>query len=113
MKDIHAAGVRHRDLRPENLLVNPDNGEVFIIDFDRAIIGRSSENALRAEFEDLEDVLDGEPYEPSVFHSPPSSGFLRRLAEHRWADNSDISDGALDLSNSKQYTATNLTRCRA
>ncbi|KAJ7691963.1 hypothetical protein B0H17DRAFT_1062266 [Mycena rosella] len=37
MNDIHRSGVRHLDLRPQNLLLN-EAGEATIIDFDRAVI---------------------------------------------------------------------------
>lgn len=33
--EIHKAGVRHRDLRPENMTID-NEGNVSIIDFDRA-----------------------------------------------------------------------------
>jgi hypothetical protein len=35
---LHSAGVGHRDLRPDNVLVR-ENGDVQIIDYDRAIVG--------------------------------------------------------------------------
>jgi len=42
---IHAQGVAHRDLRPDNVLLRPD-GEVEIVDFDRALIGEPRRTAL-------------------------------------------------------------------
>ncbi|KAF8954477.1 hypothetical protein BDZ97DRAFT_1864931 [Flammula alnicola] len=56
MKSIHGAGVRHKDIRSDNILVNADN-EVFIIDFDRAELG-ASPNALGRELLCMKHILD-------------------------------------------------------
>jgi len=40
-KSIHKARVWHRDVRADNLLVNPITGEVFVIDFEYAEIAGS------------------------------------------------------------------------
>ena len=50
MKSIHAAGVVHKDVRPDNLLINSCD-EVYIIDFDSAYL------------EDLSEYEDGYPPE--------------------------------------------------
>jgi len=46
MKSIHKAGVRHMDIRADNLLINPATGSVVIIDFDRAEFAHDNENIL-------------------------------------------------------------------
>ncbi|KAF9020087.1 hypothetical protein BDZ89DRAFT_1164340 [Hymenopellis radicata] len=58
LKDIHSAGVLHRDLRSWNMMYN-EHGEVFIIDFDRASFKASEEDHAR-EFERLTSFLEGE-----------------------------------------------------
>lgn len=68
LQSIHNAGVRHRDIRPPNLLVNTD-GTVSIIDFDRATLN-FSEIANQREMYNLECILDGEEYRDSVSRSP-------------------------------------------
>ncbi|KAG6888569.1 hypothetical protein C0995_007358 [Termitomyces sp. Mi166 len=55
---IHAAGVRHRDIRGANLVVNED-GNVNIIDFDRASL-KSRKRTIQLEMEHLISVLDGD-----------------------------------------------------
>ncbi|KAG6894454.1 hypothetical protein C0992_006037, partial [Termitomyces sp. T32_za158] len=58
LQSIHEAGVRHRDLRLENLTIK-SNGEPCIIDFDRAEI-EADEQSLKLEKEKLQNVLNGQ-----------------------------------------------------
>ncbi|KAG6902031.1 hypothetical protein C0995_005364 [Termitomyces sp. Mi166 len=58
LSSIHDAGVRHRDLRIENLTINHE-GNPYIIDFDRAALG-ANESSLQREYEEFTDLLDGE-----------------------------------------------------
>lgn len=67
MKGIHDAGVCHRDIRPENLVVNA-SGDVCIIDFDRADL-TSSIGARKREYEHLQDLLEGNYTPPGYFPS--------------------------------------------
>lgn len=67
MTDIHRAGVRHRDIRPENLTID-DKGRVFIIDFDMAEIS-PTEGARSRELIHLTELLDGDYYPPHEFPS--------------------------------------------
>ncbi|KAG6818446.1 hypothetical protein H0H93_004864, partial [Arthromyces matolae] len=60
LRSIHAQGFRHRDIRPENLLVS-DDGSVKIIDFDCASV-ESSEQTREREMNHLRKVLDGHDY---------------------------------------------------
>ncbi|KAG6837241.1 hypothetical protein H0H93_012635 [Arthromyces matolae] len=60
LKSIHSQRIRHRDIRPENLLVSED-GSVTIIDFDRASLD-SSEETCEEEMQHLVNVLDGSDY---------------------------------------------------
>ncbi|KAG6805214.1 hypothetical protein H0H92_000255 [Tricholoma furcatifolium] len=46
LKSIHAVGVRHRDLRIDNLTINRD-GDPYIIDFDRAALEADEESHER------------------------------------------------------------------
>ncbi|EDR08338.1 uncharacterized protein LACBIDRAFT_297910 [Laccaria bicolor S238N-H82] len=55
---IHDGGVRHRDIRTPNMLVNgPD---VYFIDFDQALL-RSPSEGRGEEMADLEDLTGAEP----------------------------------------------------
>jgi serine/threonine protein kinase len=67
MKTIHKAGVRHRDIRPYNLLVN-DTDEVTIIDFDRAVL-ETRTDVKRAEYNMLKKLLDGNYISPDYVQS--------------------------------------------
>ncbi|KAJ7664002.1 hypothetical protein DFH06DRAFT_1471111 [Mycena polygramma] len=57
LDDIHKAGVRHRDMRPPNLLLN-DDGEAAIIDFDQAELD-PPEIGLKRELFRLTQLLEG------------------------------------------------------
>ncbi|KAJ6465229.1 hypothetical protein C8R47DRAFT_1057095 [Mycena vitilis] len=54
---IHKAGVRHRDMRSPNLLLN-DAGEAVIIDFDQAELD-PPESGLKRELHNLSQLLEG------------------------------------------------------
>ncbi|GLB43209.1 hypothetical protein LshimejAT787_1301100 [Lyophyllum shimeji] len=58
LESIHDAGVRHRDIRAENLLVD-DSGVVSIVDFDQAVLN-ASERSREAELKHLLSLLDGD-----------------------------------------------------
>lgn len=38
LKELHSLGYIHKDLKPENIVLNLDPLEVKLIDFDRSII---------------------------------------------------------------------------
>lgn len=67
MSSIHDAGVRHNDIRPDNLLVNPDD-KVTIIDFDRAIL-KATKGQREREYANLERLLNGDYLPPGPFLS--------------------------------------------
>lgn len=58
IRNIHSAGVCHKDIRPDNILVN-DAGGAFIIDFDRAKIGPQPEGALENEVKIMQELVYG------------------------------------------------------
>lgn len=64
---IHAAGVRHRDIRPENLMFTDDD-QVAIIDFDMAELD-PSEGAKRREMRHMLKLLDGTYVPPNEYPS--------------------------------------------
>ncbi|KAF8905288.1 hypothetical protein CPB84DRAFT_1772139, partial [Gymnopilus junonius] len=66
LKGLHEAGIRHHDVRSDNLLINSRN-QVFIIDFDCADYEVSLENTER-EMECLDDLLAGQ-YEHDTYYS--------------------------------------------
>ncbi|KAF7329374.1 Protein kinase domain-containing protein [Mycena kentingensis (nom. inval.)] len=68
---IHAAGVRHRDLRPENLMLTK-SGEAFIIDFDLAEF-EPSKGAKKRERRALELLLYNAEYPDPAVPSAKSS----------------------------------------
>ncbi|KAJ6615495.1 hypothetical protein B0H10DRAFT_2435433 [Mycena sp. CBHHK59/15] len=56
--DVHRAGVRHRDMRPANLLLN-NAGQATIIDFDRAELDPPQAGRKR-EYSSLKRLLEGD-----------------------------------------------------
>lgn len=46
LRSLHACGVAHRDLRPPNVLLNRETGQVMIIDFERAFLMDSTRPPL-------------------------------------------------------------------
>ncbi len=72
MAEIHQAGVRHYDIRPENLMMD-GKGRATIIDFDMAKVQAGKELRQR-EFEHLCCLLDGHYHPPNERPSPATSG---------------------------------------
>ncbi|KAG6856564.1 hypothetical protein H0H87_003064, partial [Tephrocybe sp. NHM501043] len=97
LKSIHAAGVRHRDIRGDNLVVNED-GVVNIIDFDRASL-KSREQTMQSEMEHLISTLDGDHAATGLeFVSRGSfreSGPPSIVRQSGWENSDDDSDRAL------------------
>ena len=71
MAEIHKAGVRHYDIRPENLMMD-DEGRATIIDFDLAKI-KAGKRSRQREFDHLCDLVNGEYDPPNQWESPPTS----------------------------------------
>lgn len=71
MTEIHQAGVRHYDIRPENLMMD-DKGRATIIDFDMAKV-QAGKRSRRREFEHLCRLLDGHYNLPNEWASPATS----------------------------------------
>ncbi|KAG5338416.1 hypothetical protein C0989_007361 [Termitomyces sp. Mn162] len=73
LKSIHAAGVRHRDIRIMNMAVM-DDGTVSIFDFDMADVA-ASEASREREMAHLIDLLDGRelPWEPQQTLGTPDN----------------------------------------
>ncbi|KAF5369637.1 hypothetical protein D9615_010264 [Tricholomella constricta] len=67
MSSIHQAGVRHMDIRPENLTIAGDD-QAAIIDFDQAELNHS-EGAKRREMRHLTALLNGSYRPPGAFPS--------------------------------------------
>ncbi|GLB43189.1 hypothetical protein LshimejAT787_1300900 [Lyophyllum shimeji] len=80
--EIHRAGVRHRDIRPENLML-VDEDQVAIIDFDQAELN-PTEGAKRREMRHITYLLDGIYFPPGEFPSdkttPERKSAARTLA---------------------------------
>lgn len=68
LRSIHRAGVRHNDIRPENLLATED-GKVTIIDFDRAVVG-ASRGARQRERGHLDSLFANDFLDPGTLPSP-------------------------------------------
>ncbi|KAJ7125750.1 hypothetical protein C8R43DRAFT_958223 [Mycena crocata] len=68
---IHAANVRHHDIRPENMLID-DAGRVTIIDFDMAELNPSRSSKKR-EREHMVSLLNSDYVPPRSFPSAASS----------------------------------------
>jgi len=42
LKDVHDAGVYHRDIKDENMLINAETGRIRLIDFGSAAFARNN-----------------------------------------------------------------------
>ncbi|KAG6909491.1 hypothetical protein DXG01_017213 [Tephrocybe rancida] len=99
LESIHAAGVRHRDIRGDNLVVNND-GVVNIIDFDRASM-KSRQKTMQREMEHLVATLDGDysgaGLENISLRSFQESGRRSPEAENReaWEQTDEDSDRSM------------------
>ena len=71
MTEIHDAGVRHYDIRPENLMMDKE-GRASIIDFDMAKV-KAGKRSRQREFAHLCDLLNGKYYPPNQWESPATS----------------------------------------
>lgn len=71
MTEIHEAGVRHYDIRPENLMMD-DEGHASIIDFDIAKV-KAGKRSRQREFAHLCSLLNGKYYPPNQWESPRTS----------------------------------------
>ena len=60
IESIHKAGVRHRDITADNLVVDCNTGQAFIIDFDQAEIARPTRTNYKVEVQCLEFLLEGQ-----------------------------------------------------
>ena len=58
IESIHKAGVRHRDITADNLVIDSKTGKAFIIDFDQAEIARPRTN-YKVEVQCLKYLLEG------------------------------------------------------
>ncbi|TFK66616.1 hypothetical protein BDN72DRAFT_917133 [Pluteus cervinus] len=65
VKAMHKAGVVHRDLRPENLVIAQD-GKPMIIDFDQASLNPSDYNK-ESEMESFQCFMDGKTLEEHLY----------------------------------------------
>ena len=57
LRSIHKAGVRHRDIRPQNIVININN-KISIIDFDCADLNPSSQK-IQEEDQRMDELLNG------------------------------------------------------
>ncbi|KAG6815388.1 hypothetical protein H0H87_002331 [Tephrocybe sp. NHM501043] len=85
LQSIHAAGVRHRDIRAPNLVVN-DHGVVSIIDFDRATLN-SREETMQREMNHLLSTLDGEDFTGTGLEFVSRGSYQESGAESRGSGN--------------------------
>ncbi len=68
LKEMHAVGVRHGDIRAENLLADDDGDGVAIIDFDRAKMDKPTDRIEHYESKILQKILEGNSVD-----GPPTS----------------------------------------
>ncbi|KAJ7483515.1 hypothetical protein FB451DRAFT_1364418 [Mycena latifolia] len=68
---IYRAGVRHHDIRPENLMIT-ETGHAAIIDFDRADLSPTA-GQKRREMERLSELLNGSYYHDPSMGSPATT----------------------------------------
>lgn len=72
--DIHSNGVIHKDLNPNNILINRSTGEIKIIDFEISTYLKHEKQLLQAP-----DHLEG----TLAYISPEQTGRMNRLVDYR------------------------------
>jgi predicted ATPase/class 3 adenylate cyclase len=72
--DIHSKGVIHKDLNPNNILINRSTGEIKIIDFEISTYLKHEKQLLQAP-----DHLEG----TLAYISPEQTGRMNRLVDYR------------------------------
>ncbi|KAG6843570.1 hypothetical protein H0H87_003063 [Tephrocybe sp. NHM501043] len=89
--NIHRAGVRHRDIRLQNLAARDDD-HVAIIDFDRAKLEPSEKAKKSVEMYHLLNVLKGDNDDPWMSASTPSTKSSYFTPSKNWSDEGDYPD---------------------
>ncbi|RMD98042.1 MAG: GAF domain-containing protein, partial [Bacteroidetes bacterium] len=74
LKNIHEAGIIHKDINPKNILVNHETGKAFLIDF-----GISARISLKTRHLGNPDRLEGS----LAYISPEQTGRMNRQIDHR------------------------------
>lgn len=74
LSSIHAAGIIHKDIKPQNILVNPDTNVVKLIDF-----GISSKLNVKTQHLGNPEVLEG----TLAYVSPEQTGRMNRVVDYR------------------------------
>ena len=99
IRSIHKAGVLHRDIRPDNLLIDAEGTKTTVIDFDRATFDPSvhDKHMERKEVEELVNGRytgnEGEHYEtPASYVPSPSPASIGSTQKRSSSSLSDLSD---------------------
>ncbi|CAA7265524.1 unnamed protein product [Cyclocybe aegerita] len=78
MNSLHEAGIRHRDIRADNMVIHPVTHQVSLIDFDCAD-DKLTQKTLANEIQCMNDILDrsyeGQRYYSASPDPPPSDCF--------------------------------------
>jgi diguanylate cyclase (GGDEF)-like protein len=74
LRDIHGHGIVHKDINPNNILINPHTSEVKIIDFG---------NATRIGQEDTQQVLPDQLEGTLAYIAPEQTGRMNRPVDYR------------------------------
>lgn len=67
MKSIHKVGIKHMDIRADNLVIHPETGKLAIVDFDRTKFPLENFGYYSGETESLKDLLEGR-FTPDSYH---------------------------------------------
>ena len=74
LSEIHANGIIHKDINPANLVLNPETGQIKVIDF-----GISERISLKSLSLTNPEKLDG----TIAYISPEQTGRMNRYIDHR------------------------------
>src|SRR5678815_5732132 len=74
LRDVHAAGVIHKDVTPSNIVYNPASGQAHLIDFDVATAWRTERN----------DFVSPRTLEGTLrYMAPEQTGRMNRITDSR------------------------------